>query len=195
MVIAVWMYNWKQRPAPGLDRVLFGLVGCVRCTCHRNIRSDTDSLRFQNVIHSIPDNGSSHKRCNGNQEHLESTGQAINREHPGLYRRLGNSGKNSVGHRDSDRNLQPKDMSERLNAPARSPLRRTHAVGKDSPTRAKKSPIRFAPKKVLEAEKIVDDLLDPEADALRLQAENIEHELNHLTPALQRFWQVAPYLT
>ena len=85
-------------------------------------------------------------------------------------------------------------MSDRLTAPARSPLRRT--VGKDSPTRPKKSPVRAAkqdPKKVLEVD--VGKSIDPEADALRAQAQEIEHDINHLSPALQRFWQVGCVLT
>ena len=84
-------------------------------------------------------------------------------------------------------------MSERLTAPARSPLRRTD--GRDSPLRPKlsKSPIRRSDAKI----KIrFDGNMDPlpvstEADLLRQQAEvaDVEHDIAHLSPALQRFWQ------
>lgn len=77
-------------------------------------------------------------------------------------------------------------MSERLTAPARSPLRRTVTVGKDSPNRSKKSPLRVDKQDC----KAPARVLDPEADALRAQAAEIEHDVNHLSPALQRFWQV-----
>jgi hypothetical protein len=80
-------------------------------------------------------------------------------------------------------------MSERLTAPGRSPLRRAFPTsGKESPNRPKKSPLqrpgRKSPLKKQEGSR------DAEADALRAQAEEIEHDINHLSPALQRFWQV-----
>jgi hypothetical protein len=82
-------------------------------------------------------------------------------------------------------------MTERLTAPARSPLRRAFAAsGKESPNRPKKSPLqrpgRKSPLKKQEGTR------DADAEALRAQAEEIEHDINHLSPALQRFWQVRP---
>ena len=80
-------------------------------------------------------------------------------------------------------------MTERLTAPARSPLRRT--VGNASPLRTKqsKSPIRrVEAKNKLQA----NGHTDTEADLLRHQAEaaDVDHEIAHLSPSLQRFWQV-----
>ena len=64
-----------------------------------------------------------------------------------------------------------------------------HPAGKDSPNRSKRSPIR--PGKAQDSKSTLQvKVLDPEADALRAQAEQIEHDVNHLSPALQRFWQV-----
>jgi hypothetical protein len=77
-------------------------------------------------------------------------------------------------------------MSERLTAPARSPLRRAFPPsGKESPNRNKKSPLQRGT-----SQKKQDSSRDADADALRAQAEEIEHDINHLSPALQRFWQV-----
>ncbi len=86
-------------------------------------------------------------------------------------------------------------MSERLTAPARSPLRRIE--GKDSPLIGKhsKSPIRRLDAKTkLRSNGNMETLPEKtEADSLRMQAEaadDIEHDICHLSPALQRFWQV-----
>jgi hypothetical protein len=85
-------------------------------------------------------------------------------------------------------------MSERLTAPARSPLRRVE--GKDSPLKGKssKSPIRRLDTKTKSRPNGNMELLPEttEADSLRQQlAEaDIDHDTCHLSPALQRFWQV-----
>jgi hypothetical protein len=87
-------------------------------------------------------------------------------------------------------------MSERLTAPARSPLRRE---GKDSPLRGKqsKSPIRRLDAKAkLRSNGNLETLAETtEADSLRLQADfaeaaDVDYDTCHLSPALQRFWQV-----
>jgi hypothetical protein len=85
-------------------------------------------------------------------------------------------------------------MSERLNAPARSPLRRILAAsGKDSPIRGKqsKSPVRRSDV-INWAKQRSTAIVDNEAEKIREQAIEleVEHDIAHLTPALQRFWQV-----
>ena len=88
-------------------------------------------------------------------------------------------------------------MSERLTAPARSPLRRVlNTGGKESPIRGKqsKSPIRRTELINWAKQRSVAQVgpADVEADLIREQANDveIEHDLAHLTPAIQRFWQV-----
>jgi hypothetical protein len=91
-------------------------------------------------------------------------------------------------------------MSERLTAPARSPLRRID--GKESPLHPKhpqpehsKSPIRRSDARTrLRSNGNMDahQQVPTEADSFREQAEvaDVEHDIAHLSPALQRFWQV-----
>ena len=74
-------------------------------------------------------------------------------------------------------------------SPLRSPLRRqTHHAGKESPTRGKqsKSPIAKSTRPCQGVH------ADPEAENLRLKADalDIEHDIAHMSPALQRFWKV-----
>ncbi len=82
-------------------------------------------------------------------------------------------------------------MSERLNAPARSPLRRTNLTKVSSPLYA-------APSKVVAAAKQGRLLnLCPESDDLRRQAAALDqaisdekYEIGHLSDVFQKFWQV-----
>jgi hypothetical protein len=85
-------------------------------------------------------------------------------------------------------------MSQRLTAPARSPLRRVE--GKESPLKGKhsKSPLRRLDAKTKQRSNgnMEKHPETTEADSLRLQADliDVDHEVSHLSPALQRFWQV-----
>ncbi len=77
-------------------------------------------------------------------------------------------------------------MSGRLTAPAGSPLRRTgikESVHSKSPIR------RLDAKTKLRSNGI---MVTTEADSFQLQAEAaaVQHDVAHLSPALQRFWQV-----
>ena len=85
-------------------------------------------------------------------------------------------------------------MSERLAAPARSPLRR-QLLGKESPIKGKhsKSPIR----KTDGVGRTKQKPTETEAELHELvyeQAADIDHDIAHLSPALQRFWQVNTFL-
>ncbi len=85
-------------------------------------------------------------------------------------------------------------MSERLNAPARSPLRRTNLT-------KVASPLHLGPSKALSAQvaqkqgHIVRQC--PESDDLRRQAAALDqaivdekYEIGHLSHVFQKFWQV-----
>jgi hypothetical protein len=85
-------------------------------------------------------------------------------------------------------------MSERLNAPARSPLRRTNL------TKAA-SPLHLAPSKASGAQvaqkqgRVINQC--PESDDLRRQAAALDqaindekYEIGHLSDVFQKFWQV-----
>jgi hypothetical protein len=81
-------------------------------------------------------------------------------------------------------------MSERLNAPARSPLRRTNL------TKAASSPVHLAPSKVAQKQGWALSQC-PESDDLRRQAAALDqgindekYEIGHLSDVFQKFWQV-----
>ena len=85
-------------------------------------------------------------------------------------------------------------MTDRLLAPAHSPLRRMHV---------KRSPINplfptSSPSRANRKKQLPFPSTDPEGDALRLQADVLDQggieaqfETGHLPQAFQRFWQVS----
>jgi hypothetical protein len=85
-------------------------------------------------------------------------------------------------------------MSERLFAPARSPLRRLSKAGANDLgivgkiEKQRRNSKNWAKNAILGLE----SCFDPEADALRqsAQIEDGKHDISHLSACMQRFWQV-----
>lgn len=83
-------------------------------------------------------------------------------------------------------------MSERLTAPPRSPIRRIEAKAKsplrrpDAKTKLRSigNHVDTQPPATTEAESLRQQM------AVELEAADVEHDIAHLSPALQRFWQV-----
>eukprot|EP00292_Cryptomonas_paramecium_P014177 CAMPEP_0113711878 /NCGR_PEP_ID=MMETSP0038_2-20120614/31038_1 /TAXON_ID=2898 /ORGANISM="Cryptomonas paramecium" /LENGTH=232 /DNA_ID=CAMNT_0000638257 /DNA_START=27 /DNA_END=721 /DNA_ORIENTATION=- /assembly_acc=CAM_ASM_000170 len=89
-------------------------------------------------------------------------------------------------------------MSARLVAPSRSPLRRCATEMRSPIKKYCKSPVRAivegnqGPVRARKVDAV--GFYDPDAEALRIQAdecEELRHELTHLAPCFQRFWKRA----